>query len=157
MGLFFVFWESEWVSVLKTCRSSIVRFLGWKVTLGSFPCLIERYIGDIVGATSLPLADLQKFINYTNNFHPNLQFTHSITENSLPFLEILAKPLDRSTTTLTNKLGPSYACPFAGHQEQLVYDSWWSFSLPHQKIHRRHRRSNLSSFGRPPEIHQLHE
>ena len=56
---------------------------------GPLPCLIKRYIDDIVGATSLPLADLQNFINYTNNFHPALQFTHSITEESLPFLDIL--------------------------------------------------------------------
>ena len=56
---------------------------------GPLPCLIKRYIDDIVGATSLPLADLQRFINYTNSFHPALQFTHSITEESLPFLDIL--------------------------------------------------------------------
>ena len=57
---------------------------------GPLPCLIKRYIDDIVvGATSLPLADLQRFINYTNSFHPALQFTLSITEESLPFLDIL--------------------------------------------------------------------
>eukprot|EP00794_Sanderia_malayensis_P007736 gene7736-8576_t len=56
---------------------------------GPSPCLIKRYIDDIIGATSLPLTDLQKFIDYTNNFHPALQFTHTITEVSLPFLDIL--------------------------------------------------------------------
>eukprot|EP00794_Sanderia_malayensis_P015465 gene15465-17049_t len=56
---------------------------------GPLPCLIKRYIDDIIGATSLPLTDLQKFIDYTNNFHPALQFTHTITEVSLPFLDIL--------------------------------------------------------------------
>ena len=70
-------------------------FVGHQVQLiyesydGPLPCLIKRYIDDIVGATSLPLADLQRFINYTNNFHPALQFTHSVTEESLPFLDIL--------------------------------------------------------------------
>ena len=43
-----------------------------------FSCLIKRHIDDIVGATSLPLADLQQFINYTNNFHPALKFRHPV-------------------------------------------------------------------------------
>ena len=52
------------------------------------PCLIKRYMDDIIGATSLPLEALQNFIDYTNNFHPALQFTHNITEHTWPFLDI---------------------------------------------------------------------
>ena len=58
---------------------------------GPLPCLIKRYMDDIIGATSLPLEALQEFIEFTNNFHPALQFTHNITEQSLPFLDILLK------------------------------------------------------------------
>ena len=62
--------------------------LVWNSYNGPIPCLIKRYMDDIIGATSLPLEDLQNFIDYTNNFHPVLQFTHNITEQSLPFLDI---------------------------------------------------------------------
>ena len=71
---------------------------------GPLPCLIKRYIDHIIGATSLPLADLQRFITYTNNFHPALQFTHSITEESLPFLDILLSiSNDRISTSIFYK------------------------------------------------------
>ena len=56
---------------------------------GSLPCLIKRYINDIFLAVSLPLSYLQRFIKYTKNHHPVLQFTNSITEESLPILDIL--------------------------------------------------------------------
>ena len=66
---------------------------------GPLPCLLMRYIDDIVGATSLPLNQLQDFINFVNNFHPTLEFTHTITENSLPFLDILLSISDDKITT----------------------------------------------------------
>ena len=66
---------------------------------GPLPCLIKRYIDDIIGATSLPLTDLQKFIDYTNNFHPALQFTYTITEASIPFLDILLTISDNQIST----------------------------------------------------------
>ena len=76
---------------------------------GPLPCLIKRYIDDIVGATSLPLADLQRFINYTSNFHPALQFTHSITEEGLPLLvqPLFLWPISKdSLTTQANFIQP---------------------------------------------------
>ena len=66
---------------------------------GPFPCLIKRYMDDIIGATSLPLESLQEFINYTNNFHPALQFTHNITEDSLPFLDLRLTIKDDTIST----------------------------------------------------------
>ena len=36
---------------------------------GPFPCLLTRYIDDIVGAASLPLNHIQDFINFVNNFY----------------------------------------------------------------------------------------
>ena len=66
---------------------------------GPLPCLLMRYIDDIVGATSLPLNQLQDFINFVNNFHPAVKFTHTITENSLPFLDTLLSISDDKITT----------------------------------------------------------
>ncbi len=42
---------------------------------GPFPDLLLRYIDDVVGASSLPLQQLQRFIDFVSNFHPALQFT----------------------------------------------------------------------------------
>ena len=55
---------------------------------GTFPCLLRRYIDNVVVATSLPLNQLQDFIHFVKNFHPALEFTHIITEDSLSFLDI---------------------------------------------------------------------
>lgn len=63
---------------------------------GPFPHLIKRYIDDIVGATSLPLHQLQDFIDFVCNFHPSLKFTFEITETPLPFLDILLSISDDS-------------------------------------------------------------
>ena len=54
---------------------------------------------DVIGATSLPLDSPQEFINYTNSFHPALQFTHNITEDSLPFLDLLLTIKDDTIST----------------------------------------------------------
>eukprot|EP00061_Rhincodon_typus_P004528 g22818.t1 len=52
------------------------------------PQFFHRYIGDIIGAASLSRLELEKFINFSSNFHPVLTFTWSISEFSLPFLDI---------------------------------------------------------------------
>ena len=66
---------------------------------GPLPCLLMRYIDSIVGATTLPLNQLQDFIKFVNNFHPALEFTHTITDNSLPLLDILLSIFDDKITT----------------------------------------------------------
>ena len=56
---------------------------------GPFLCLIRRYIDDIVGATSLPLASLQNFINYTTTLTISIQHfnSHALSPNTVyPFL-----------------------------------------------------------------------
>ena len=55
---------------------------------GQFPHLLLRYIDDIIAATSLPLNQIEEFINYVNNFHPALKFTHTISEETVSFLDI---------------------------------------------------------------------
>ena len=71
---------------------------------GPFPCLLRRYIDDIVGATSLSLKQLQAFIHFVNNFHPALEFTHIISEDCLSFLDIqLSVAEDRISTSVHYK------------------------------------------------------
>ena len=66
---------------------------------GPFPHLIKRYIDDIFGATSLPLHQLQNFIDFVCNFHPALKFTFDITKTQLPFLDILLSISNDSIST----------------------------------------------------------
>ena len=68
---------------------------------GPFPWLIKRYMDGIIGATYFQLDSMQEFIDYTNNCHPALRFTHNITEQCLPFLNILLTIKDdRISTTI---------------------------------------------------------
>ena len=55
---------------------------------GFIPQLHKRYIDDVVGAASCRREELEAFINVVSNFHPALQFTSTITEMELPFLDI---------------------------------------------------------------------
>lgn len=55
---------------------------------GFIPQLHKRYIDDVVGAACCDRKDLEDFIEYVSNFHPALQYTHTISETSLPFLDI---------------------------------------------------------------------
>ena len=55
---------------------------------GFIPQLHTRYIDDIVGAASCQRDELENFIDFVSNFHPPLQFTSTITETELPFLDI---------------------------------------------------------------------
>ena len=55
---------------------------------GFIPQLHNRYIYDIVGTASCQRDELENFIDFDSNFHPTLQFTSTITETELPFLDI---------------------------------------------------------------------
>ena len=86
---------------MKTCLYEVRKFQSYT---GPFPCLLMHYIDDVVGATSLPLDHLQNFIHFVNNFHPALEFTHIITEDSLSFLDIqLSISKDRISTSVHYK------------------------------------------------------
>ena len=52
------------------------------------PQLHKRYINGIVGAASCRNEELKAFIDFVSNFHPALQFTSSITNTELHFLDI---------------------------------------------------------------------
>jgi len=52
------------------------------------PQLQKRYIDDVVGIACCSHVELEEYIALVSNFHPALQFTHTISETELPFLDI---------------------------------------------------------------------
>ena len=55
---------------------------------GFIPQLHKRYINDIFGAASCQRDELKDISDFVSNFHPALQFTSTITETELPFLDV---------------------------------------------------------------------
>eukprot|EP00061_Rhincodon_typus_P014235 g41141.t1 len=55
---------------------------------GHHPLLFLWYIDDIIGIASFSRNELEKFIDFASNFHSTLTFTWSISDSSLPFLNI---------------------------------------------------------------------
>ena len=55
---------------------------------GTVPQLHKRYIDDVVGIACCSRVELDDYIAFVSNFHPALQFTHTISETELPFLDI---------------------------------------------------------------------
>eukprot|EP00061_Rhincodon_typus_P012754 g38672.t1 len=55
---------------------------------GTIPHLFLRYIEDCIGAASCSHEELEQFINFTNNFHRNFKFTWTISDTSVPFLDL---------------------------------------------------------------------
>jgi hypothetical protein len=50
---------------------------------------LDSYIDDSLGKASCSRVELQRFINFVNNFHPALQFVWEINEVSISFSNIL--------------------------------------------------------------------
>ena len=55
---------------------------------GFIPQLHKRYIDDFVGAASCQRDELENFFDFVSNFHPALQFTSTISETELSFLDV---------------------------------------------------------------------
>ena len=55
---------------------------------GTVPQLQKRHIDDVVGTACCSRVELEDYIAFVSNFHPALQFTHTISETELPFLDI---------------------------------------------------------------------
>ncbi|XP_059807711.1 uncharacterized protein LOC132381986 [Hypanus sabinus] len=60
----------------------------FQVYTGIHTLLFLRYIDDYIGAASCKHAELVDFINFVSNFHAALKFTWSISDTSLPFLDL---------------------------------------------------------------------
>ena len=52
------------------------------------PILYKRFIDDCFGVATCPRQQLTEFIDFVSTFHPSIQFTHEISESSIPFLDI---------------------------------------------------------------------
>ena len=66
---------------------------------GSLPDFFGRYIDDCLGTASCSRVDLERFINYVNDYHPALKFTWEISEASVSFLDILVSINSNALTT----------------------------------------------------------
>eukprot|EP00061_Rhincodon_typus_P000865 g13033.t1 len=54
----------------------------------TIPHLFLRSIDDCIAAASCSHKELEQFIDFINTFHPNLQFTWTISDTSLSFLNL---------------------------------------------------------------------
>ena len=72
------------------------------------PDYLGRYIDDCLGTASCFRVELERFINFVNDFHPALQFTWKISETSVSFLDILS-------SINGNKLVTSEFCVLQAH------------------------------------------
>ena len=54
---------------------------------------------DVAGAASCSEEDLREFLEFASSFHPNLEYTWSISTDKLPFLDIFLKPRDNHVST----------------------------------------------------------
>ena len=67
---------------------------------GIKPDLYKRYMDDVAGAASCTEDDLTQFLTFASNYHPQLEYTWSISSAKLPFLDMyLIIPRDDRVAT----------------------------------------------------------
>ena len=66
---------------------------------GFVPQLHKRYIDDVIRVACCSRVDLENHIRFVSNFHPALQFTHTIADNELSFLDITLRITDDHIST----------------------------------------------------------
>ena len=77
---------------------------------GIKPDLYKRYMDDVAGAASRSEEDLRHFIEFASSFHPNLEYTWSVSTDKLPFLDICMKPQgNRIATSIHYKATDSHS------------------------------------------------
>ena len=64
---------------------------------GIKPDLHKRYMDDVAGAASCSEEELRQFLEFASSFHPNLEYTWSVSTDKLPFLDICMKPHYKAT------------------------------------------------------------
>ena len=55
---------------------------------GTVSQLHKRYIGEVVGIACCSRVELEEYIAFVSNFQRALQFTHTISDTELPFMDI---------------------------------------------------------------------
>ena len=66
---------------------------------GFVPQLHKGYIDDVIGIACCSRVDLENYIRLVSNFHPALQFTHTISDTELSFLDITLRITDHHINT----------------------------------------------------------
>ena len=66
---------------------------------GFVPQLHKGYIDDVIGIACCSRVDLENYIRLLSNFHPALQFTHTISDTELSFLDITLRITDHHINT----------------------------------------------------------
>jgi len=91
-----VFFLLKATSLLKS-SSGVILTLGYlghieeqigQQYTGTVPQLHKGYIDNVLGIVCCSRVELEDYIAFVSNFHPALQFTHTISETELPFLDI---------------------------------------------------------------------
>ena len=76
---------------------------------GFVPQLHNRYIDDVIGVACCSRVELENYISFVSNFHPALQFRHTISDTELSFLDITLRITDdHISTTIYYKDTDSY-------------------------------------------------
>ena len=77
---------------------------------GFVPQLHKRYIDDVLGVACCSRLELDNYINFVSNFHPALQFTHTISASDISFLDInLRITNDRISTSIHYKVTDTHS------------------------------------------------
>ena len=77
---------------------------------GIKPDLYKRYMDDVAGAASCSEENLRQFLEFASSFHPNLEYTWSVSTAKLPFLDICMKPqANRIATSIHYKATDSHS------------------------------------------------
>ena len=77
---------------------------------GIKPDLYKRYMDDVAGAPSCSEEDLRQFLEFASSFHPNLEYTWSVSTDKLPLPDIYMKPqANRIATSILYKATDSHS------------------------------------------------
>ena len=77
---------------------------------GIKPDLYKRYMDDVAGAASCSEEDLRQFLEFASSFHPNLEYTWSVSTDKLPFLDIcMEAQANRIATSIHYKATDSHS------------------------------------------------
>lgn len=80
-------------------------FMGWleqqmdRTYHNTLPDLYMRYIDDIFGITTMPRAQLDEWMNHLKSLHPAVQYTSTISETQVSFLDTTVKTAQGEITT----------------------------------------------------------
>ena len=96
-----------------------------------------RHVDDVFFSLTHGEQELEKFLNYLNNFTPNLSFTHKPSKTSIPFLDHKVILTDAQLETyFYMKNTDHYQYPYyvSSHPEQTKRSAVYSETLQVNKL-----------------------